>query len=164
VKKMTQARQKMFANSAVGLEKMELKQLHQRVERLYSILQEALELEELNSPNAFSPPIDLCETSDAVCISVEVPGLSPEDINLVVTAKDLTIEGIKKHSPNTQKAISHFRCERQYGKFQRKIQLHWAINIKETTSSLKNGTLTIYLPKLKDRRGKSVKIPIEVEE
>ncbi len=161
---MTQARQKVFVNSAAGLEKMEIKRLHDRVNRLSSILQEALELEELNSVNAFSPAIDLCETNEAVCISVELPGLKPEDINLVVTAKDLTIEGLKKHSPHTKKAISHFRCERQYGKFQRKIQLHWAINIKETTSSLKDGTLSIYLPKLNDRRGKAVKIRITSEE
>lgn len=161
---MTQTRQHIFAKSAAGLEKMELKRLQERVERLFILLQDALELEEIDSPNAFSPPIDLCETDEAVCISVELPGLKAEDINLIVTAKDLTIEGIKNHSPNTQKAISHFCCERQYGKVHRKINLRWAINIKETTSNLKNGILYINLPKLDDRRGKAVKVPIESED
>ncbi len=161
---MAQIRQQIFVNSAAGLEKLELKRLQERVERLFLVLQESIEIEELNSPNAFSPPIDLCETDDAVCISVELPGLEPEDINLVVTAKDLIIEGEKKHSPNTKKAISHYCCERQYGKFQRNIQLRWAINIKDTTANLKDGTLNIHLPKLNDRRGKSVKIQIKAED
>jgi HSP20 family molecular chaperone IbpA len=101
---MAQIRQQIFVNSAVRLEKLELRRLQERVERLFLVLQESIELEELNSPNAFSPPIDLCETDEAVCISVELPGLEPKDINLLVTAKDLIIEGEKKTLSKYQKS------------------------------------------------------------
>ena len=151
----------MIPIADVRLETTELRRLQARVERLFSALEEALEVEAADSFNSFSPSVDLCETGDMVKISVELPGVSPDDINLTVTAKDLCIEGEKKHSPHTHKAISHFCCERQYGKFTRRINLRWAINISETSAELKNGTLSVLMPKLTDRRGKSVRIPIE---
>ncbi len=160
---MSQVRPKMIAAN-VTLEKIELRRLHQKVERLFGALEEALESESSDFYDTFSPAVDLCENDKLVEILVELPGLESRDINLSVTAKDIIIEGEKKHSHTTKKAISHFCCERQYGKFQRRIQLRWAININDTTAELKDGTLKIILPKLKDRRGKSVKIPIKSEE
>lgn len=160
---MSQARPKMIAAN-VTLEKIELRRLHQKVERLFAALEEALEGESSDYFDTFSPSVDLCENEEKVQVLVELPGVKSEDINLAVTAKDIIIEGKKRQSPTTKKAISHFCCERQYGKFQRRIQLRWAININETTAELKDGTLKITLPKLIDRRGKSVKIEITTEE
>ncbi len=144
-------------------EKIELRRLHQKVERLCGALEEALESENSDYFDSFSPAVDLCENEQTVEVCVELPGVKSEDINLIVTAKDIIIEGFKHYSPMTKKAISHFCCERQHGKFQRRIQLRWVININETHAELKNGILKITLPKLTDRRGASVKIPIKSE-
>lgn len=160
---MSQARPKMVAAN-VSVEKIELRRLHEKVQRLFGVLEEALESESSDYHDSFSPSVDLCENKGKVEVLVELPGVKSEDINLTVTAKDITIEGKKKHPPITHKSLSHFCCERQYGKFQRRIQLHWAININETTAKLKDGILKITLPKLIDRRGKSVQIPIKSEE
>lgn len=160
---MSQARPKMMAAN-VALEKIELRRLHERVERLFGALEEILESENSDFFDSFSPSVDLCENKEMVQVLVELPGVKSDDINLTLTAKEITIEGKKNHSPTTKKAISHFCCERQYGKFQRRIQLRWAININQTIAELKDGTLKITLPKLIDRRGKSVKIPIKSEE
>jgi HSP20 family protein len=160
---MSQARPKMIAANG-SLEKIELRRLYRKVERLFGALEEALESESSDYFDTFSPAVDLCENKEMVQVAVELPGVKSEDINLTVTAKDITIEGYKNHSPTTEKAISHFCCERQYGKFQRRIQLRWAININETTAELKDGTLKVTLPKLIDRRGKSVTIPIKSED
>ena len=160
---MSYARPKMVGTS-VSIEKLELRRLQEKVERLFSALEESIETEESEAFNSFSPTIDLCETKDAVIIAAELPGIKPEEINLTVTAKDIYLEGEKRYSPNTKKAISHFCCERQYGKFRRRIKLRWAININESTAELKNGTLLINLPKLIERRGKSIKIPIKNKE
>jgi len=161
---MSQARQKPIAAATVSYERVELKRLYSRVERLYSVLEEALEIEASESFNTFSPTIDLCETGDSVIVSVELPGINPEEIDLTVTAKHICIEGHKRYSPHTEKAISHFCCERQYGKFRRKINLRWAINIGNVSAELKNGTLSIVLPKLVDRRGKAIKVTIKSQE
>ncbi len=161
---MSQARQKLVAASTVGYERAELKRLHHRVERLFSVLEEALEIEASETFNTFSPTIDLCEAKDEVVVSVELPGIEPDEIKLTVTAKDICIEGNKKHSPSTRRATSHFCCERQYGKFRRRISLRWAININKTSAELCDGTLIVKLPKLTERRGKAVKIPIRSQQ
>lgn len=161
---MSQARPKMIPTSAVRTERFELRRLKEKLERLFSTLEEAIEIEASDSFNTFSPSVDLRENADAVVISIELPGVKPEDINLSVTSKDICIEGEKKHSGETDKAISHFCCERQYGKFSRRINLRWSININETRAELKEGTLSVHMPKLVDRRGKSINIPIETQE
>ena len=161
---MSQARPKMIPTSAVRTQHFELRRLKKKLEKLFSTLEEALEIEDSDSFNTFNPSVDLRENTNAVVISIELPGVKPEDINLSVTAKDICIEGEKKHSANSSKVISHFCCERQYGKFSRRINLRWSININETRADLKEGTLTIYMPKLVDRRGKSIRIPIENHE
>lgn len=160
---MSQTRPKMIAANGT-LEKIELRRLQKKVERLFSALEEALESESSDYFDSFSPAVDLCENKKIVQVLVELPGVKSDDINLTVTAKDIIIEGKKENSPTTNKAVSHFCCERQYGRFQRRIQLRWAININQTKAELKDGILKIILPKLIDRRGKSVKILIRSKE
>ncbi len=154
----------MIQTANVKFEAAELRRLQLRVERLFSVLEESLEFEGTKTFNTFAPAVDLCETTDAVCVTIELPGIDPKEIALAVTAKAVCISGEKKHSANTQKAISHFCCERPYGKFERHINLRWAININETKAELKDGILHVRMPKLIDRRGKSVRIPIKFEE
>lgn len=152
-------RQKMIP---IGLERAEIERLRQRFERLFSALQESIEADALETYGTFLPPVDICEAEHGIYIYLELAGVSPEEINLTINAGELLIEGIKPASRRTQKkAVSHFCCERQYGKFRRRIKLRWAIDLNETSATLENGMLEVYLPKIADRRGKTVKIEIE---
>ncbi len=150
--------------ASVRLESIELQRMKERTSRLFAAIEEAMEADSPDSFDSFSPAIDICESSDRVRIYVELPGVPVEQIELTVSAKEITIEGEKRHSLNTEKALTHYCCERSYGRFKRRIQLRWSVNIKETRATLSNGTLAISLPKLRDRRGKAVRIPIIVEE
>ncbi len=154
---------KLMATS-VRLENLELKRIKERTARLISALEEAMESDSQGVFDSFTPAVDICESSKAVKIYAELPGIPVEGIILSVSAKEVVIEGEKRHSSNTEKAQSHYCCERTYGRFKRSIQLHWAINVKKTSAKLNNGTLEIVLPKLQDRRGKPVNIPIVVDD
>lgn len=154
---------KVFSSS-VRLESLELKRVKERTARLFAALEEALESESPDSFDSFSPPVDIGEARDSVRIYVELPGVAAEEISLKVSAKEVVVEGVKRHSVSTEKAQSHYCCERSYGRYRRTIQLRWAINVKDTSATLTNGTLEIVLKKLEDRRGKPVRIPItEIE-
>lgn len=145
-----------------GLDRAEIERLQKRFERLFSVLQESLEAEALETYGAFLPAVDIFETDQAVYISVELAGVRTDQIKLTVSARELVVEGVKNASQRTQKAASHSCCERLYGKFRRRIQLRWAINLTETSAELKNGLLEIHLPKLVDRRGQTVTVPIKI--
>ena len=150
--------------SVANLEKLELQRLKAKVERLVSALDEALEAEAGDGYDSFLPAIDIFENSKSVCVLVELPGVLPTAVDLTVTAKEVRIDGEKQHSSSTKKAVSHFCCERMYGRFQRRIIIRWPININKVRAEMKDGVLHIVLPKLEDRRGKSVRVKIEADE
>lgn len=150
--------------STANLENLELKRLKSRVERLVMALEEALEVESPESYDSYRPPVDLSESGNSINVLIELPGVSHDDIDLKVSAKEVLVEGELRHSPDSEKVLSHFCCERQYGRFRRRIQLRWAIDIRKATASLADGLLHVVLPKLVDRRGKPVNIPVISEE
>ena len=148
------------STGAAGLERIELKQLAERVGRIYSVLREAVEVE-LTPLAAFKPAADVCETADAVCVRIELPGVAANQIKVALTSEKIHIYGEKKKRNPRQKIVSHLCSERNYGRFSRIVPLRWTISVKDTTAELKDGVLVIHLPKLKDRRGSEFKVPIK---
>lgn len=145
---------------SAGLERIELKRLTDRIGRLYSVLNEASEVEAAPLAGAFVPPVDVCETSDRVCIRVELPGMKASEIKIALNGAKIRICGEKKRRNPRQRILSHLCSERNYGRFNRVVPLRWTISIKETSAELKDGVLLIHLPKIIDRRGSEYRIPI----
>lgn len=145
-----------------GFERPEIERLRQKFERLFSVLQEAAEAETLESYGAFHPSVDLRETIDAIKIDAELAGVDPEKLYVSANSREVVIEGVRNRSTETESGVSHFCCERQYGNFRRVIPIRWAIDLSKSSATLENGLLKIVLPKLADRRGRSVKIPVKV--
>jgi len=148
---------------AAGLERIELKQLAERVGKLYSVLREAAEAE-LTPLAAFKPPTDVCESADAVWIRIELPGVPANQIKIALASDKVRVYGEKKKRSPRQKVLSHLCSERNYGRFSRVVPLRWTISVQETKAKLKDGVLMLRLPKTRDRRGSEFKVPItEVE-
>ena len=92
------------STGAAGLERIELKQLAERVGKLYSVLREAAEAE-LTPLAAFKPPTDVCETADAVCIRIELPGVAANQIKIALTSDKLRVYGEKRKRNPRQKTL-----------------------------------------------------------
>lgn len=149
---------------AAGLERIELKRLTERIGKLYSVLHEAAEVESTPLAGAWTPAVDVCESADAVCIRIEVPGVSASQIRIALNSDKIRIYGEKKKRSVRQRIISHLCSERNYGRFNRVVPLRWTISVKDTKAELKNGVLLVQLPKIKDRRGSEYRVPInEIE-
>ncbi|HKP48174.1 MAG TPA: Hsp20/alpha crystallin family protein [Pyrinomonadaceae bacterium] len=146
-----------------GLERLELQRLRDRVGRLFAALQEATVAEEPLASDTWAPPVDLCETTDAIVIFAELPGLKAENINVGITNAQLRIWGEKKRRATRNRIVSHFCSERSYGKFCRIVPLRWTVNIQNAQASLANGILTIRLEKIADRRGVEFKVKVKDE-
>ena len=148
------------STGAAGLERIELKQLAERVGKLYSVLREAAEAE-LTPLAAFKPPTDVCESADAVWIRVELPGVAANQIKIALASDKVRVYGEKRKRNPRQKILSHLCSERNYGRFSRVVPLRWTISVKDTKAELKDGVLMIRLPKTRDRRGSEFKVPIK---
>lgn len=149
---------------AAGIERLELKRLTERIARLFSALQEAAEAETPFSPNGWAPPVDLCETAEKICVRVELPGVSADQIRIGLTNTQLRIGGEKKRLKPRARNVSHLCSERSYGRFSRLVPLRWTLSVKDAGAELSNGLLVIHLPKIKDRRGGEFRVPIKETE
>ncbi len=146
----------------VGLEGIEIERLRNRVGRLFAALQEMAEegAAATAMPGRWSPPVDLHESEDEVCICLELPGVPAEQIEVSLTSSYVRISGKKKRR-TPRGSISHLCSERSYGNFNRTVSLRWPIRVRGATAELENGLLRIHLPKLADRRGAEFKVQIK---
>jgi HSP20 family protein len=145
---------------AAGLERIELMRLTERIGRLFAVLQEAAEAQLPTIAGAWSPPVDVCETTKTICVRIELPGISAGQIKVGLSSSRLRIYGEKNKRHSRHRIISHLCSERSYGHFNRVVPLRWTISVRDATAELSNGVLLINLPKIKDRRGSEFKIPI----
>lgn len=148
-------------HAPTGLERLELERLRDRVGLLFAALQEATLTDAPATPGAWSPPVDLCETERGVTVRIELPGVSAAQIKIGLTSTQLRVCGEKKKRVPRNRILSHLCSERSYGHFSRIVPLRWTINVREATAQLKDGVLTVHLPKQQDRRGAEFKIPIK---
>jgi HSP20 family protein len=146
---------------AAGLERLELQRLRDRVGRLFSALQEAMEIDAPLAPTTWSPPVDLCENEKEINIRIELPGVAADQIKVGLTNAQLRVTGEKKRTVPRKRITSHLCSERSYGRFTRVVPMRWTINVSESTAELANGVLVIRLPKTIDRRGKEFKVVVK---
>jgi len=144
----------------IGLERLELLRLRDRVGRLFASLQEATIVDDPLASETWAPPVDLCETLDAIVVRVELPGVTAEQIKIGATNTQLRIWGEKKRRVTRNKIISHLCSERSFGKFCRLVPLRWTVSVQDAVAEVAEGILTIRLPKIEDRRGLEFKIKV----
>jgi HSP20 family protein len=148
---------------ATGLERLELQRLRDRVGRLFAALQEATVAEEPLASDTWAPPVDLCETADAIVLRVELPGLTADQIKVGATNTQLRIWGDKKRRKPRNRIMSHLCSERSYGRFCRLVPLRWTVSVQDATAELANGILLVIFPKIEDRRGTEFRIKVKEE-
>jgi HSP20 family protein len=143
-----------------GLERIELKRLTERIGWLFSLLQEAAAAQTPAVAGTWSPLVDVCETTKAIEVRIELPGMTRAQIKVGLNGSKLRICGEKKKRSSRQRITSHLCSERAYGRFERIIPVRWPIDVKNSSAELWNGVLRVRLVKLTDRRGLEIEIPI----
>ena len=105
------------------------------------------DLEPFEKKSDFSPKTDIIELKDAFQISLEVTGLRLEDIEVTLNEGVLVIKGekVRKRLENEDSKIH--RTERIYGQFERKFKLSEMIEEQDIEAAMKDGVLTLTLPK-----------------
>lgn len=107
-----------------------------------------------------APRMDISETDEDIHISVELPGLEPEDINISVARNTLTISG-EKLAEREEEGQRFHRVERTYGSFQRSIPLPVEVDENKIKASYKRGVLKVNAPKAKPTQEISKRIEIK---
>ncbi|MFQ3616273.1 MAG: Hsp20/alpha crystallin family protein [Cyanobacteriota bacterium] len=106
---------------------------------------------------AFVPPAEMEETSDAIHLKLEIPGMDSKDLDIQVSAESVSITGERKLETKTEDKGTT-RTEFRYGKFQRVIPLPARIQNNNVQAEYKDGILQITLPKAEEEKHKVVKV------
>lgn len=107
------------------------------------------------------PAAELTETSDALHLKLEVPGIEAKDLDVQVMADRVAISGERKSEIKEKTRLSEgisFKTEFRYGKFSRVIPLPVKIQNTLVSAEYKDGILNLTLPKAEEEKNKVVKV------
>jgi len=101
--------------------------------------------------------IDVYQTPDEIIVESTIAGVKGDDIDVDVTSERVTIRG-ERRKEEVISTGDYYYQECFWGKFSRSVILPQEIDPDEATSILKNGVLTIRLPKLHRDKSRKVKV------
>jgi HSP20 family protein len=104
-----------------------------------------------------TPALDVRETDDAYIVEVELPGIDPDDVEVSIEGRTLTVRGQFAEEQEQQEGNFLLR-ERRRGQFMRAVALPGMVDVDKATSQYEQGELTITLPKATQNRARRVEI------
>src|SRR5437870_3832778 len=107
-----------------------------------------------------TPPLDIIETDAAIEAILDLPGVPATAVEIVFSRNVLLITGHKLPSVCEHRDAGFHIAERAFGRFARAIAVDGAFDAGRATATFTDGELRIVLPRLGERRGAEIRIPI----
>ena len=104
--------------------------------------------------------IDVYEDEDSITIKAPMAGVKAQDLDLSITDETVTIKG-KRQSEHAEKSGKYLIQEAYWGAFERTYTLPAPIDSEKAKAHLKDGLLTITLPKTGRSRTKVIEVKTE---
>lgn len=136
----------------------DISSMQDRMNRIFGeFLERSRGGEEGLSTGAWMPAVDIYETTDAVCLRAELPGVDREDVSVEVKDGVLRLHGERKFEKEVDEENYH-RIERAYGTFHRSFTLPPSIDGENVIARMKDGVLEVKLPKKEQAKPKQITI------
>jgi HSP20 family protein len=100
-------------------------------------------------------PLDAYTTPEEIVIIAPLPGLTPDEVDIVLEGDTLTIRGELR--PPLEN-VEYLFQERPCGAFSRTLTLNVPIDAAKAEAVFENGVLTLTLPKAEETKPKTIKI------
>ena len=104
--------------------------------------------------------VDIYDDGERIVIQSTVAGVKPEDLDVSITNDMVTIKGRRKKQEEV-KDDSYYYRELYWGSFSRSVILPEEIEVEKTEAALKNGLLTVKLPKKNKHIIQKIKVKME---
>ena len=104
--------------------------------------------------------VDVYQNSDEIIVQSTVAGVAPDDLDINITSESVTIRG-KREKEEKIEEKDYFYQECFWGSFSRSIILPQEIDPDRSTAVIKNGILTIRMPKIQRQKAKKIKVKID---
>jgi HSP20 family protein len=106
---------------------------------------------------AFLPAFEVKETKDGYLFKADLPGVKEGDLDITLTGNRLSVTG-KRESEQQEKTDTYYVYERSYGTFSRAFTLPEGVEAAKVHAELKEGVLTIDLPKRPELQAKRIAV------
>src|SRR5690606_25130989 len=106
---------------------------------------------------AWNPNVDIFENRDQIVLEAELPGISPDDVNISIENNVLTIHGERKFEKKDEGENFH-RVERSYGSFTRSFTLPPTVSSDNVAATFENGVLRLELAKREEAKPRRIEI------
>src|SRR5829696_2389337 len=106
---------------------------------------------------AWAPALDISERKDAYLVTVELPGVEADDLDITLEDGLLTIQG-ERHCAQESSEQQFHRVERRYGAFRRSITLPAQVQADQIEASFDNGVLEVMVPKAEEAKPKRIRV------
>lgn len=125
-----------------------LNELEQDLDETLAVITAASRTPQKTTAEEGQLTFDVYQTGDEVVIQSAVAGVGNDDIDISISKDTVTIRGQRQRTEKV-KDKDFYHKEIYWGAFSRSVILPVDINVEKAKASIKNGLLTIRLPKLK---------------
>jgi HSP20 family protein len=114
-------------------------------------------LTQFNRSAAFLPPADVTVSEGDLVLTMDLPGLTTEDVEIELVGDSLTVRGERKR-PQVAEGSTWAHGERAFGRFERTIRVPHGVDPDAITASMSEGVLSLIVPKPERLKPKSIAI------
>jgi HSP20 family protein len=108
----------------------------------------------------WAPAIDLFEFDDRYVVFAEVPGISPESVEVSCLNNTLTLRGEKRRAAEIKDETSRLH-ERRFGTFCRCVDLPGEVDADRASAKFQHGVLEVTVPKSSSARAKNIRVDVK---
>lgn len=105
----------------------------------------------------FTPFANLAETESGYELTLDLPGVDPNEVSVELNDGKLVVAGERKVEAEEVGKTYH-RVERRYGQFRRVVAIPAPVDEDKITAEYKSGVLTVYLPKSQKAKAKKITV------
>jgi len=110
-----------------------------------------------SGPLGLYPPVDVFDAGDAYVVKAQLPGVTPEKVEVSVEDRTLTLRGERElDEPNRN--VAYHRREREPGRFHRVVRIPGRLEAAQARAEYRDGVLTVRVPKAQETRLRRVEI------
>ncbi len=112
------------------------------------------------SQNAWVPAIDVNESEDRFVVTMDLPGLEPDEVQVVFEDQVLTVRGTREFSKEDD-GVHYHRIERSYGSFARSVRLPHTADGAKIQAAFDKGVLTVEVPKREEAKPRAIEVKVK---
>ena len=108
-------------------------------------------------------PLDVLETADGIELVIDLPGIAVSEVAVAFVQNTLVITGRKLPPVCEHRGAAFHLAERAFGQFARAVRVSGAYDGGRAQATLRAGELRVSLPRIEERRGAEIRIPVRVD-